>query len=201
MLVNFPACLAFTLQPSIEGGFVDDPYDPGGATNHGITLAVFQEYRPGATVADLKNITAAEVQEIYQHKYWTAAHCSALPTGIDLMVFDMAVNAGPHASIHLLQHVVGTTKDGVFGPRTNAALQAHIKLVGVEKVILSLASAHYWYYHGLSTYNVFGSGWRARTKAREDAAIAMIKPAVVPSIAPPVMHTQPPVATNHQTKA
>ena len=56
---DFQTCLAFTL--SQEGGFVDDPYDPGGATNMGITLATYQEWFPNGTVADLRAIDAATV--------------------------------------------------------------------------------------------------------------------------------------------
>ena len=164
---NFQACLAFTLQQ--EGGFVDDPYDPGGATNMGITLATYQDWFPQATVADLRAIDAATVSEIYENDYWFESDAAEFAPGVDLMMFDMAVNAGPVRAAKLLQQCLGVAQDGRIGPITLAAAIAKAPL----DLIKSLGSAQYWFYHGLSDWPNFGRGWTKRVKAREDAATAL----------------------------
>ena len=164
---NFQACLAFTLQQ--EGGFVDDPYDPGGATNMGITLGTYQEWFPQATVADLRAIDAATVSEIYENDYWYASGAVEFAPGVNLMMFDMAVNAGPTRAVKLLQQCLGVAQDGRIGPITRAAVAMKSPL----DLIKSLGSAQYWFYHGLSTWPNFGRGWTKRVKAREDAATVL----------------------------
>ena len=164
---NFQACLAFTLQQ--EGGFVDDPYDPGGATNMGITLATYKRFAPEVTVADLKVIPPEVVSVIYQTGYWGPSQAANFPAGVDLMMFDMAVNAGPARAAKLLQQSLGVTADGDIGPITLAAAAAKDPM----DLIQSLGSAQYWFYRDLSTWANFGRGWTARVKAREDAATAL----------------------------
>ena len=164
---DFQACLAFTLGQ--EGGFVDDPYDPGGATNMGITLATYKRYSPTATVADLQAIDPVTVAMIYQFGYWQPSKAPAFAPGVDLMMFDMAVNAGPVRAAKLLQQCLGVAQDGDIGPITLAAAQAKDPM----GLIKSLGSAQYWFYHGLSDWPNFGRGWTKRVKAREDAATAL----------------------------
>jgi lysozyme family protein len=66
-----------------EGGFVDHPKDPGGATNKGITIANFRRYvKPNGTVADLKKLTTDQAKTVYRRMYWDAVHGSELPDGI-----------------------------------------------------------------------------------------------------------------------
>ena len=168
---NFTACLAFTLKA--EGGFVDDPYDPGGATNKGITLATFQAFtgNPDATPTDLKLIEDTTVSDIYQSGYWAPARAAELPPGVDLMTFDMAVNSGAREAILLLQRAAKVHQDGIIGPITLAAVQA----VDPLALVLSLGSAQYWFYRGLPTWQHFGRGWASRVKAREDAATTLAK--------------------------
>ena len=118
---RFSACLAFTLKE--EGGYVNNPADPGGATNQGITQAAYDAYRhsQGQPPALVRNITAAEVQAIYLTNYWQAMQCGSLPAPIDLCVFDFGVNAGPVRAVRYLQIGLGITADGQIGPETLAA--------------------------------------------------------------------------------
>ncbi|UYK79607.1 N-acetylmuramidase [Xanthomonas sacchari] len=106
-----------------EGGFVDDPNDPGGATNHGITLATFQRCAQtllgqAPTLQNLRALTVQQAATIYQHDYWQT---------LAELVFDFYVNAGDVA-ISLLQRVLqqlgatGLAVDGEMGPATLAAL-------------------------------------------------------------------------------
>ncbi len=173
MDTDFAFSLMFTLNQ--EGGFSDDPHDPGGATMDGITLAEFQAwYGHDKTVADLKAITGEQLGQIYMESYWVQVRGGDLPAGVDLSVFDMGVNAGPKRSIELLQAVLGVTADGVLGPISLAAL-ASVTANGVTlSVLKKLAKAQGDFYRSLSTYKYFGKGWIARANARYNAAAGLL---------------------------
>ena len=88
--MRFEACLPVIL--AAEGGFVDDPHDPGGATNLGITLATLSGwFGRAATIAEIEALTPESVSPIYRSRYWNPSHASDCPPGVDLMVFDDAV--------------------------------------------------------------------------------------------------------------
>ncbi len=113
----------------MEGGFTDDPHDPGGPTNLGITLAVFAAWRKttlsaanrARLIRDLKAVDRDTVHAIYRSRYWDAAHCEVLPEPIAFMQFDAAVNHGVGTAIRCLQEALGVAIDGEFGPETRAA--------------------------------------------------------------------------------
>ena len=170
--INFRACLSFTLQE--EGGFVDNPRDPGGATNKGITLTTFRRYDPGATVDDLREIGDAMVAGIYAKGYWVPVDGDSLPSGIDLAVFDFGVNAGPGTAIRLLQRAVGVADDGILGPISMAAINAAVP----ADVISALGRLQMQHYQELDDWPTFGDGWTARTARRTKAALALVSGAV-----------------------
>jgi lysozyme family protein len=166
---NFPACLTIIL--ASEGGFVDDPQDPGGATNLGITLNTLSGWLGHvATIADVQALTNATVAPIYQADYWGVCHCDQLPMGVDLMVFDEAANAGPGRAIRDLQTSVGATADGIIGPATLAAVAARNPVI----IIGSIAIAREAFYRSLPTFSRFGAGWLARVERTKAAALAMV---------------------------
>lgn len=99
---------------SYEGGYVDDQFDPGGATNFGIS----QKAYPGLNI---KELTVEKAKEIYKKDYWDACHCDELPPEFALAVFDCAVNQGVGKAKRLLQISVFVEVDGVVGPKTIAA--------------------------------------------------------------------------------
>lgn len=126
----FPQLLRF------EGGFVDDPSDPGGATNRGITLATFERYASTLlglqpTLQALRDLTVAQAATLYKTLYWDAIDGDAIASQpLAEIVFDFYVNAGDEA-VRLLQRVLdrlapqaGLAEDGDMGPDTLAALQA-----------------------------------------------------------------------------
>lgn len=165
---NFAACLTEVLQH--EGGFVNNPADPGGATNLGITLKTLEAFREKpVTEDDVRNLTRDEAQEIYRANYWNTMRCEDLPPGIDLMVFDFGVNAGPQRSVKLLQRAAGVTDDGSVGPITVAAVRA----ADPADLIARFAQGRMEHYRSLSTFSVFGRGWTSRTDAVKQAAIRM----------------------------
>jgi len=165
----FDTALAFTLAE--EGSFVDDPRDPGGATNKGITLATFREYQPGATVDELRAISDADVWRIYRLGYWNRMRCGDLPAGVGLSVFDFGVNAGPVPSALMLQWASGLSGDdvdGVVGPRTIAAANRRAPAILID-TLAGMQAAHY---RRLADFPTFGGGWLARTVRRRAAALA-----------------------------
>ncbi len=170
---NFNTCLAFTLRE--EGGYSDDPADPGGATNMGITLATYRRWSddPDLGTVQVQDMTERTARAIYRSLYWNPLRADALPVGVDLSVFDMGVNAGIWGSARLLQRClgfVGEEVDGCIGPETLAAVAKH----NARSLVDDLAERQAAYYRSLSDFPTFGRGWLNRTQARRDAALAMI---------------------------
>ena len=146
---RFERCVATVLEK--EGGFVNDPRDPGGATNMGITLATLRAFRETeVTPQDVCNLSCEEAREIYRSRYWIPMRCADLPAGVELMVFDFGVNAGPSRAIKLLQQKSGVKPDGSIGPVTLAAVWANKPAA----LIAALADARLEYYRKLDTYEV-----------------------------------------------
>ena len=110
-----------------EGGYVNDPDDPGGATNHGVTIHTLRRLRGTATVADVKALTVAEAKDIYKRHYFYGPKIDQLPAPLQASVYDMQVNAGANA-VKILQRLLAEfdnplTVDGALGPRTLKAVK------------------------------------------------------------------------------
>lgn len=114
-----------------EGGYVNDPADPGGATNHGVTIHTMRRLgldldRDGqVTPADVRRLTRAQAVEIFIEHYFRRPRIAELPAALQPTVFDMYVNAGSNA-VRILQRLLcemrlPVTVDGVIGPQTIAA--------------------------------------------------------------------------------
>ena len=105
MKANFDKSLALVLVH--EGGYVNHPKDPGGATNRGVTQAVYDAYRKtrGKAGQSVKFITDEEVNAIYKFQYWDRVQGDLLPAGLDYAVFDFAVNSGVGRASKYLQAV------------------------------------------------------------------------------------------------
>lgn len=170
MLNNFPACLNFTLQ--MEGGWSNDIHDPGGCTMKGVTLAVYQNWKGDSSLTcdQLHVITAGEISSIYHDRYWAPVHGDDLPSGVDLAVWDMAVNAGVGGSAKLLQAAAGVPIDGGIGPQTLAAVEA----IDPTTLVNNVCNRQADYYRSLSGFPYFGKGWLARVEQRRTAALNLI---------------------------
>lgn len=168
MTDRFAECLPQILK--YEGGYVDDPKDPGGATNYGITIGTLSAWlgRP-ATKADVAALTQATAAPIYSANYWMAAKCDRLPVGLDLLVFDTAVNMGVSRAAKFLQAALGVAVDGQIGPKTLTALAE----ADQSKLIHSYVDQREAFYHGLSTFGRFGKGWMSRLDDVEARALEM----------------------------
>ncbi len=145
-----------------EGGYVNHPSDPGGATNRGITIATFRRYiKPSGTISDLKALTVQQATIVYKHQYWDAVSADLLPHGVDYAVADFAVNSGPSRAAKYLQAVVGVSQDGKIGPATITAVRARAP----KDVIRQLCANRIAFMkriRGGSLWKTFGKGWQRR---------------------------------------
>lgn len=177
--MTFAACIPIILMS--EGGYSNNPHDPGGPTNLGITQSTLSAWlgHP-ASVADVQRLTQAQVEPIYQAEYYNAAHCQQTPAGVDLMVFDEAVNQGVGRAIRTLQQAIGVTADGYFGPMSLAAAQA----CQAEPTINRIFDLRAAFYRSLGDFGVFGPGWISRIERTRTLALAMAAKAPGPPPAP-----------------
>ena len=165
---RFLRCLAIVL--GHEGGFVNDPQDPGGATNLGITRETLASWRGRpVTEAEVRGLKRDEALAIYRERYWRPLRCDLLPAGHDLMGVDFGVNAGPRAGARMLQRAVGAVDDGIVGPATIAAAGAADRLAAIDR----MAALRVEHYRGLATFGRFGRGWLRRTEEVRQAARRM----------------------------
>lgn len=157
---NFAACLAVVLKH--EGGYVDHPKDPGGATNLGVTIGTLRAWRGRpVTKAEVKALTVADVTPIYRQNYWLAVGADALPVGVDLAVFDPAVNSGPARA----KQWFAKARAGGDDP------------VGL---IRRICDARMGFLQALRTWSSFGKGWTRRVadiRARAEAMARAGQPA------------------------
>lgn len=166
---RFAACLEH-LWP-FEGGYVDHPEDPGGATNLGITFDVLQRWR-GRTITkqDVRNLAKSEAAQIYEARYWRPLSGDALRPGDDLAVFDFGVNSGIDRSAKYSQAIAGVTQDGKIGPITLAAIAA----VPSRDFIKRLCARRLSFVQGLRIWETFGKGWSRRIASVEATALSWV---------------------------
>jgi len=150
---------SFELMLKSEDGYVNNPLDPGGRTNLGVTQGTWESWvgRP-SDEAEMRSLTPNKVEPLYKAKYWDAVRGDDLPVGLDYLVFDFAVNAGPGRAIKVMQSAVGATPDGGFGPLTMAA----VKAIDPVELINKFSQAKEDFYRSLSQFPTFGKGWLNR---------------------------------------
>ncbi len=182
MKQNFDESLKFVLK--YEGGYSNHPSDPGGPTNLGVTLGEAKrlgldiDHDGDVDVTDIKLLKPADAGKVFKNGYWDVCQCDQLPSGLDVVVFDYAVNSGPAKAGKDLQRVLGgLTVDGVIGRNTlNAATQ-----VDVIATINALCDQRLMFLKGLNTWPIFGKGWGARVDALRALALTMVLDAPVSS--------------------
>jgi lysozyme family protein len=134
-----------------EGGFVDHPNDPGGATKYGISKRSYPN-------EDIPNLTLARAKEIYRRDFWNAVKGDQLPYPVAFEVFDAAVNHGVGTAVRLLQKACGVSADGILGPVSLATAQAMDPL----KFKCRFNGARLQFYTDLPNWQSFGKGWARR---------------------------------------
>jgi lysozyme family protein len=148
--MSFETAVNTTLQ--YEGGYVNDPNDPGGETNFGISKKAYPNL-------DIKNLTIDDAKAIYKRDYWDKLNLDTLPEGITSCVFDSAVNQGIKAASILLQRAAGVKDDGVIGSMTLAAVKAKdpahlIRDFTVQRILM---------YSTLSGWQYYSKNWTQRS--------------------------------------
>lgn len=141
---------AFRVVVGEEGGYVNNPKDPGGETNWGISKRAYPE-------VDIAGLTEEGAKALYKRDYWDKVRGDELPWGVALALFDGAVNQGVSNTVINLQMALGVTPDAVIGPETLAAA----KVMTREQIALFLAHRT-MLYMSLQTFREFGKGWLKR---------------------------------------
>lgn len=171
---NFEECLKIVLKH--EGGYVHHPKDPGGRTMLGVTQRVYEEW-VGHPVTEkiMRSLTVDHVRALYKKKYWDVVRGDDLPQGVDLCVFDFAVNAGPNRAVRYLQRMVGANEDGIIGPKTLSLLSQYVRAKGRDYAVMEYQDRRRDYYRLLKTFPTFGKGWLNRVRDVERIGVAMAK--------------------------
>lgn len=161
-----------------EGGKVNNPRDPGGKTNQGVIQRVYDGYRrrKGMKPRDVYLLEDAERDEIYRDQYWTPIRGDDLPAGVDLVVYDGAVNSGPVQSIKWLQRALTDAGlyhgsiDGHVGEGTLSAIEQHTDIFALIKAICGRRMT---FLKALKVWPTFGKGWTRRVADVQRAAITL----------------------------
>jgi lysozyme family protein len=133
-----------------EGGYVNDPRDPGGETRFGISKRAYPD-------VDILRLTEDEAKAIYRRDYWDKLRPDELPQQLAICVFDCAVNMGRDKAVRLLQRACGVAQDGVMGGNTLAAANRLVDPVVRFSTERAIA------YTGIRGFDTFGKGWLRRT--------------------------------------
>lgn len=142
---------AFERLIGFEGGYSNDPLDPGGETKYGISKRQYP-------MEDIAGMTLDRAKAIYLRDYWGPAGCDAVPEEIRYDLFDMAVNSGRRAAVRTLQKAVGADQDGILGPRTLLAVQT----ANPERLVRRFNGARLMALTELATWPTYGRGWTRR---------------------------------------
>ena len=141
---------AFDLLMESEGGYSDDPADPGGETNFGISKRAYPK-------EDIRFLTLERAKEIYKRDYWDAILADDLPYPINVLIFDAAVNQGKKAAVRMLQEALKIKQDGLIGSQTIKAAVAASDAVCAD--LLSIRAVRY---ANTANFGRFGRGWMKR---------------------------------------
>lgn len=152
-----------------EGGYTNDPADPGGPTNWGITIHDARQYwKPNATEMDVKTMPKTIAADIYRKHYADPLRYNALPAGFDYSVLDAGINSGVGRAVPWACQALGVASRKIDDVVPLATL-AKDKVALIQK---------YWgirlsFLRGLRTFKNFGRGWTRRCTQGEAAAVRM----------------------------
>ena len=166
--MTFPACLPVILNSEGDRFVVDQ----GGPTKLGVTQRTLSAFLGrAASVEDVRSLTPDAVSPLYESQFYNAAHCNELAAGVDLMIFDEAVNEGVGRAVRHLQQALGVIADGAFGPATLAAAQR----ADPAALIAGLHETNAAYYASLAAaFPKDEHGWLARNDRTRTLALGMI---------------------------
>lgn len=164
--------ISFQMVLKHEGGFVNNPKDPGGATNLGVTKKVWEDYvGHQVSLDDMKSLTPEMVKPLYKKNYWDKIKGDQLPSGVDYAAYDLAVNSGTGRAAKYLQKIAGVPDDGVIGPKSMDAIMS----CDPEQTVDALCDMRLDFLQKLPTWETFGKGWGRRVSEVKTKAIEMAK--------------------------
>lgn len=162
MKENFGQIVDFVLKH--EGYKSNHPDDPGGLTIWGFSQKYFPEIVKELSSLD-EDVSYHRAGDFYRRLFWDKLHCDDIPTPLDCVLFDTAVNIGISKAVKLLQQILvilccNIEVDGIMGPKTLDC----INKVGKDPLVLTLyyIGARLSYYKNLDNFKVFGRGWVQR---------------------------------------
>ena len=138
-----------------EGGHVDHPDDPGGATNWGVTEAVA---RANGYTGDMRAMPVSFARQVYRKQYWDAIRADDLPPALRYATFDGAVNSGNVQAVKWLQRAIGATDDGRVGPQTIALARA----AHPDAALRRMLAERLRFMTNLKIWPSFSRGWARR---------------------------------------
>ena len=144
-----------------EGGYVNDPRDPGQETRWGISKRAYPHL-------DIRNLTRAQAVDIYRRDFWQRVRGDELPREFAFQALDAAVNHGIGNAVRWMQRAAGVADDGVIGPVTLAAVQR----AQAADLVLRFNAERLRFYAKLTTFSTFGRGWVNRVAGNLDHAAA-----------------------------
>lgn len=144
-----------------EGGYVNDPRDPGQETRWGISKRAYPHL-------DIRNLTRSQAVDIYRRDFWQRVRGDELPREFAFQALDAAVNHGIGNAVRWMQRAAGVADDGVIGPVTLAAVQR----AQPADLVLRFNAERLRFYAKLTTFSTFGRGWVNRVAGNLDHAAA-----------------------------
>lgn len=131
---NFDWC--FERLADIEGGFVNDARDSGGATKYGITISTLSKYRKTqCTIEDVQNLELDEAKNIYRDWYWNPHKLDNFENyPLAYLMFDQNVNRGLTPTARTLQTVMEIQADGIIGPKTISTMVTFLETVANKEI-------------------------------------------------------------------
>lgn len=134
-----------------EGKYVNDPNDPGGETNWGISKRSYPDL-------DIKNLTKEQAKAIYYRDFWNRINADKLYDGVAFQAFDFAVNSGIETAVRKLQSAIGVADDGYWGPITETTMSS----MSESDIIMRFVAERLDFWTRLSIWPSFGKGWARR---------------------------------------
>lgn len=161
-----------------EGGYTNDPRDPGNWTGGmcGVGRCLGTKFGIAANTyphLDIPNLTLAQAKEIYRGDYWSRIRGDELSPAVALVAFDGAVNSGPAQSARWLQQAVGAATDGRIGPATLSAVRAYVARHGEAALVTGVLARRLAFMRSLRTWPTFGRGWQRRLNTLTQQAATM----------------------------
>jgi len=162
MKQNYDFCLKQVLKS--EGGYTNDPRDPGGPTNYGITIGDYRRYiNPKGTPLDVRNMKLEDAKTIYKKRYWDAVNGDSLPSGVDYSVFDYGVNSG-------------------IGRARSVYTRLKSKYSQPSLLVRAICDERLAFLQRLKTWPTFGRGWFTRVaNVRRDSLALAVQPEPIPT--------------------